>query len=142
GEDVPINLAPVIEKTDLSPAFDALVKVIEESAFGSMLAMIGGSDKLQPLREPFTARIKSSLLDIAATPEFHGMLREAIAHTGGDANMRTKIVDVIEQRLDELTPTVVKEIVQTMIRKHLGWLVVWGGVFGGLIGLGAGLLTQ
>jgi hypothetical protein len=21
-----------------------------------------------------------------------------------------------------------------MIRKHLGWLVVWGGVFGGLIG--------
>jgi len=22
-----------------------------------------------------------------------------------------------------------------MIRRHLGWLVVWGGVFGGLIGL-------
>jgi hypothetical protein len=22
-----------------------------------------------------------------------------------------------------------------MIRKHLGWLVLWGGVFGGLIGL-------
>jgi hypothetical protein len=22
-----------------------------------------------------------------------------------------------------------------MIREHLGWLVVWGGVFGGLIGL-------
>jgi hypothetical protein len=29
----------------------------------------------------------------------------------------------------------VKEIIQTMIRKHLGWLVVWGGVFGGIIGL-------
>ena len=33
----------------------------------------------------------------------------------------------------------VKDIVQTMIRQHLGWLVVWGGVFGGLIGL---LTTQ
>ena len=29
----------------------------------------------------------------------------------------------------------VKEIIQEMIRSHLGWLVVWGGVFGAVIGL-------
>ena len=29
----------------------------------------------------------------------------------------------------------VKGIMQDMIRAPLGWLVVWGGVFGGLIGL-------
>ncbi|MDW2334446.1 DUF445 domain-containing protein, partial [Vibrio sp. 1069] len=29
----------------------------------------------------------------------------------------------------------VKEMVQRMIKEHLGWLVVWGGVFGGLIGV-------
>jgi len=34
-----------------------------------------------------------------------------------------------------MTPQMVKEIVQTMIRKHLGWLVVWGCVLGGAIGL-------
>jgi hypothetical protein len=34
----------------------------------------------------------------------------------------------------------VKEIIQTMIRQHLGWLVVWGGVFGGLIGLGTSFI--
>ena len=28
----------------------------------------------------------------------------------------------------------VKEIIQEMIRSHLGWLVVWGGVFGAVIG--------
>jgi hypothetical protein len=28
-----------------------------------------------------------------------------------------------------------------MIKKHLGWLVVWGGFFGGLIGLIAGYLN-
>ncbi|MCX9561827.1 DUF445 domain-containing protein, partial [Vibrio cholerae] len=27
------------------------------------------------------------------------------------------------------------EIVQKMIKEHLGWLVIWGGVFGGVIGL-------
>jgi uncharacterized membrane protein YheB (UPF0754 family) len=29
----------------------------------------------------------------------------------------------------------VKEMVERIIKEHLGWLVVWGGVFGGLIGL-------
>jgi hypothetical protein len=29
----------------------------------------------------------------------------------------------------------VKDIIQEMIRSHLGWLVVWGGVFGALMGL-------
>ena len=29
----------------------------------------------------------------------------------------------------------VKEIIQKMIKEHLGWLVVWGGVFGAVIGL-------
>lgn len=29
----------------------------------------------------------------------------------------------------------VKELVEDMIRTHLGWLVVWGNLFGGLIGL-------
>ena len=35
-----------------------------------------------------------------------------------------------------------KRIIEDVIRKHLGWLVVWGNVFGGLIGLGAYLLRD
>jgi hypothetical protein len=35
----------------------------------------------------------------------------------------------------------VKEIVQKLISEHLGWLVVWGGVFGGLIGLVSSFLV-
>jgi len=42
--------------------------------------------------------------------------------------------------LNELTPTMVKDIIQTMIKEHLGWLVIWGGVFGGLFGLIAALV--
>ncbi|MBB1382711.1 DUF445 domain-containing protein, partial [Shewanella sp. SR41-2] len=33
-------------------------------------------------------------------------------------------------------------IIQDMIKTHLGWLVVWGGVFGGIIGAVAALLQQ
>jgi len=34
-----------------------------------------------------------------------------------------------------LSPNDIKIIIQKMIREHLGWLVVWGGFFGGLLGL-------
>ncbi len=133
-----LDLEPVIDATDLSPAFDGLVSVIEESSLGSMLAMVGGVAALQPLKEPFTARLKKSLIEISSTDEFNQMLVQATTHAGNDPEIREKIASVIEKRLDELTPQLVKEIVQAMIKKHLGWLVVWGGFFGGLIGLIAG----
>lgn len=136
-----LDLEPVIDATDLSPAFDGLVNVIEESSLGSMLAMVGGVAALQPLKEPFAARLKKSLIEISSTDEFNQMLVQATAHAGDDPQIREKIASVIEKRLDELTPQLVKEIVQAMIKKHLGWLVVWGGFFGGLIGLLAGYFT-
>jgi uncharacterized membrane protein YheB (UPF0754 family) len=46
-----------------------------------------------------------------------------------------QIERIIDQRLAELTPEHVKTIVEDIIRQHLGWLVVWGGVVGGLMGL-------
>ncbi len=52
-----------------------------------------------------------------------------------------KVDKIVAGRLDELTPDDVKRIVQDMIREHLGWLVVWGGVFGGLIGLLTSLVS-
>ena len=135
-----LELAPVIEKTDLNPAFDGFINVIENSSFGGMLAMVGGVEALQPLREPFIKRMKSSLVKITATDEFQAALRSSLASGAGGAVVHDKINAVIEKRLDELSPQMVKQIVQDMIAKHLGWLVVWGAVFGGLIGAIASLL--
>ena len=139
GKASAIDLAPIIKKVDLSPAFDSLVDVIENSSFGSMLAMFGGSEALQPLKEPFVEKMQQAVADITSTEEFNSLLREELEQPNVIAGMRDKVSDIIEKRLNELTPELVKEIIQTMIRKHLGWLVVWGGVFGGLIGLIAAL---
>jgi len=130
-----LNLAPVIEKVDLSPAFDDLVEVIENSSFGGMLAMVGGSEALQPLREPFIEKMKTTIGTISQSETFNAILRDELEQPQVMADMRAKVSDIIEKRLNELTPQLVKEIIQEMIRKHLGWLVVWGGIFGGLIGL-------
>lgn len=134
-----LNLSPIINKVDLSPAFDNLVKVIENSSFGSMLAMVGGSEALQPLRDPFIEEMKVTMSDIAQSENFNQMLNEEMGQTGISDDIRNKVGDIIDKRLNELTPQLVKEMVQDMIKQHLGWLVVWGGVFGGVIGLIAAL---
>ena len=134
-----INLAPVIEKVDLTPAFNHLVAVIEQSSFGPMLAMVGGSEAIQPMKSPFIEKMKLSIQEITQTEQFNTLLREELEQPDMVSGMRDKVSDIIEKRLNELTPALVKDIVQTMIKKHLGWLVVWGGIFGGSIGLIAAL---
>lgn len=141
GKAASVNLAPVIEKLDLAPAFNNLVDVIESSSFGGMLAMVGGREALEPLQEPFIEKMKTTVIDISQSDNFANLLREEIEQPDVISGMRDKVSDIIEKRLNELTPELVKDIIQSMIRKHLGWLVVWGGVFGGLIGAIA-TLTQ
>jgi uncharacterized membrane protein YheB (UPF0754 family) len=142
GKPSTIDLSPIIAKADLAPAFDSLVDVIENSSFGGMLAMVGGTEALTPLKEPFIQRMKVTVTEITQSPEFNAMLRNELEQSDVIDGMQSKVGNIIEQRLNELTPELVKEIIQAMIRKHLGWLVVWGGVFGGIIGLIAALTNN
>jgi uncharacterized membrane protein YheB (UPF0754 family) len=134
SKEVELVLAPVIEKVDLEPAFDRLLKVIMESSFGGMLGMLGGQEALMPLKEPFMANMKESLIEMTSSEEFDAILKSEMQQPAMTDDIRSRISKIIDQRLNELTPQMVKEIVQEMIKKHLGWLVVWGGVFGGVIG--------
>ncbi len=142
GESGTIDLSQVIESMDLSPTFDGLIKTIEESAFGSMLGMIGGTQGLESLKEPFIRRMKQSLSSIAESERVQQAIRSGIQGIGGSEEIANKISAIIEKRLNELTPEIVKQIVAEMIQKHLGWLVVWGGVFGGLIGFLTTLINR
>ncbi|EOD80912.1 hypothetical protein D515_04891 [Grimontia indica] len=136
-----LNLEPVIEQIDFNPTFDGLVEVINNSPFGGMLAMMGGSEALAPLRQPFVEKMKTSVVDITQQDNFREALKGQIEQPEMMGDITANIESVIEQRLDELTPEMVKEIVQKMIREHLGWLVVWGGVFGGVIGVISALVA-
>ena len=136
-----LHLAPVIEKVDLSPAFDSLVEVIMQSSFGSMLGMFGGKEAITPLKEPFIVNMKSSLVEMTQNDNFKMLLQQELEQPNVMADIRTQVEDIIDKRLNELTPKMVKEIIQKMIKKHLGWLVIWGGVFGGLIGFMSTLIS-
>ena len=133
-----LQLDGVLAGLDFSPVFDGLKEVVGASKLGGMLSMFGGTEALEPLREPFSGELKSRLQGIVSSPEFNEAL---MSGSGPDnAKMREKVEALVDRRLEELTPQMVKDIIQRMIRRHLGWLVVWGGVFGGIIGLVSSML--
>ena len=135
NEEKKINLEPIIAETDFSSAFDALTKTVMESSLGSMLGMFGGESILHPLREPFTLKMKDAVIKIVNSDDFNETLQSHMQSSSLSNDLLDSIEKVIDARLDELTPQMVKEIVQKLIKEHLDWLVVCGGVFGGLIGL-------
>lgn len=134
-----VDIEPLLNAIDLDAAYDQLVATVVESSFGSMLAMVGGEEALQPLREPFKKRMETFLSDAAHSPPIQAAIAEQLTKAASSDQFVGKLEQLLRARLDEMTPEMVKEIMQRMIREHLGWLVVWGGVFGGLIGLIAAL---
>ncbi|WP_419764015.1 MAG: DUF445 domain-containing protein [Arcobacter sp.] len=129
------DLSPVLEKTDFTPAFESLKQAVLESQFGGMLGMFGGETALNPLKEPFVEKLKGAIVTISKNESFQSSLHESLGSSSVSDDIFEKVSLIVNSRLEELTPKMVKEIVQKMIKEHLGWLVVWGGVFGGLIGL-------
>jgi len=139
-EEKSLDLEPVIEKTDFSPAYDALAKTVMESSFGGMLGMFGGEKAIEGLRAPFEAKMKLAVKEIAKSEDFQNNINEVLSNSSLSTDLNIKIESAINARMDELDAQMVKEMVQGIIAEHLGWLVVWGGVFGGLIGLISALL--
>ncbi|OQK17645.1 hypothetical protein AU255_07205 [Methyloprofundus sedimenti] len=133
GEKV-LNLEPLLAAVDYDRIFESLITSIMESSFGAMLQMMGGEEALIPLKEPFTAKMQVTLTEMVESDKFKAALKQGLnAHQIGE-DIISKIETVIDKRLAELTPQTVKEMVQQIIHEHLGWLVVWGGLFGGIMG--------
>jgi uncharacterized membrane protein YheB (UPF0754 family) len=97
-----------------------------------MLGMLGGKKALDPLKEPVKKKIKELFDDIS--------FKKIDENLNPSEKLKEDIENIIDKRLEELTPEHIKIIMKEMIQKHLGWLVVWGGVFGFLIGLLLGII--
>lgn len=128
-----IDLGPIIEETDFTPAYEALVRSVMDSPMGGMLGMFGGEALIAKLKEPFLVKIKASTVEISQSESFMNALNAHLHQ--GSGHLAESIGNIVELRLAELTPTMVKEMLHTLMKEHLGWLVVWGGVFGGAIGV-------
>ena len=110
----------IADKVNYEETYNLLVQALKLK-ISSMLNMFGGA---QILDMP-----KMKLLTIEKI--LHKILNDIT-----DQNLISKILQksfIIKlksywSKLSELSPTEVKEIIAKIIKKHLGWLVVWGGL--------------
>jgi len=103
---------------------------LRNSEVGLMLAMvnidIGGAMMVNKVRDEMIAAagevgpLIASLLDPNELPI---------------DTLRDEVDKLMTAKLGELDADKVKLLMEEVIRKHLGWLVVWGNVFGGCIGV-------
>lgn len=120
----------VLDKIDFDKVFRGFVAVIKNSSFGGMFTLFGGEKVIEPMREPFKKEFERQASEILRNIDVASVLQK---ETDFEI-FRCKIASMVDATVNELTPQRVKEIVEEMMRTHLGWLVVWGGVFGALIG--------
>ena len=121
----------ILNKINYDEIYLKLIEAIKESSLGSMLQMVGGEKALEPLKEPLKTKIKETIDELKNNNFSNSSLSE---------DFKSEVELIIDSRLNELSPEQVKFIIKDIIHKHLGWLVVWGGVFGFLIGLILGFL--
>ena len=96
-----------------------------------MLSLVP-QDAIDSLKAEFVKKIKNELknIDEDQKKSIIPINEEEIAQ---DLVNRVKLL--VRNRLEELTPKDVKEIVYKLMREHLGWLVIWGAILGALMGI-------
>ena len=142
SDKVAQQLKQAVANLDLEQAFESLLDIIMGSSFGGMLGMLGGRDALSSLKTPFTEKMQEFFEEQFSQSEFRDQVESALKSALDDDAIRSNLESLIDQRLSQMTPQKVKESLQTMIRKHLGWLGVGGWVLGGVIGLGVTAVTN
>ena len=123
GEDVGEKVQAVLASDEVDAIIDRKLEELAASPQGTMIQMVG-TQTVKPLVKQFVVGIGSEIAPLLA------------GRAGTEVKaLRAQVDELLETKLEELTPDRVKEMMEEVIREHLGWLIVWGNVFGGSIGL-------
>lgn len=128
----------------IQPLIDRQLERLKESPMGSMILMVG-VDKVRPVINQFVTEFIGSMQQRVV--EYAGRVGPEnvnleLDHDKIIDDVRSQVEVLLQAKLEQLHARDVKKMMEDVIRQHLGWLVVWGNVFGGLLGVGAYLLGQ
>ena len=104
------HLKGAIEDLDIDSAFESLLDVIMSSSFSGMLGMLGGKDALSPLKIPFVERMRDYFRARFANRTFQSRIENALRDALDEESIRQTVADLIDRRLDEMTPKMVRKL--------------------------------
>lgn len=125
----------IIDSIDYNRLFDGLKANLLSGGIGPMLKMVGGDMLIEKYRGEAVSAFRNVISEELFSPKEGDFISKIFDSESKKKTLLKNVDQIVEARLNELTPKRVKEIIQEMIRKHLGWLVVWGGLLGGIIGV-------
>jgi len=121
----------------VQPIIDEQMEKLLDPSMGGLL-MMAGVDSVKPAVNQFVSAFMQSMqtkvLEVASNAE----VSEVDAELDEEkiiADIRSNVEILLEKKLEELDAMTVKRMMEDVIRNHLGWLVVWGNVFGAVLGV-------
>jgi hypothetical protein len=132
GLDLPAKIEGLFAKDDFDATLELKLTELSQKPEGMMLQMMAGMTggisgmvpMIKPMLQSFGGEMGTMLVN-----NFNPMDLMSVEQ------VRAELDRLMEEKLLLLTPELVKRLMEDVIRKHLGWLIVWGNVFGALIGV-------
>ena len=124
--EIEAKVVALLESEEADEAITRKLEELQNSPAGGMLKMVGTA-RVKPLVRQFVSGVGVELAPrLAAEFAKPGLEVEAL---------REQVDELLTTKLEELTPEVVRQMMDDVMGEHLGWLIVWGNVFGGAIGV-------
>ena len=116
-----------------NPAFESIIDrkldTLSQRPEGLVVAMMGVSvDQLKPMIKPFIMGLSN---DIA--PLFSRMIDPD--QFLDLSFVRMELDGLMNDKLKDMDAKRVRNILKSIMKDHLGWLIVWGNLLGGIIGV-------
>lgn len=133
-ESIEGGLRAVLDSDEFVEVMDRRMRELAEDPKGGrmskMIKSFGiGGQQLRALTKAFLGPMSaevSGAIGSAVDAGQGGLSPDKIAET---------VERLVDSRLQELTAQRVKTLIEAVMKANLGWLVVWGNVFGGIIGV-------
>jgi len=123
------KIKEVLESEAVDKILENKLRELGQKPEGMMFAMMGIDPvSLKPLIKPFISGMAAEAGPLLLKHMDIGKLIKI-------ETLRNELDSLMTTKLEYLTPERVKKMIEDVIREHLGWLVVWGNIFGSLIGI-------